>query len=174
MDNHSINDDWEHIQIRSQSSSSSDDHLSIFPPSLHQDLSIINPLPLPTSPSSSSSISSQRSDPDPEPKDWILRLICRQVWLRLLAMKSKVANLAAKFYSFYRSWKGGILSVMFVTLVWINKRRWRRRRVAEEDVSRLRKLVKEKDRVIDKLLLEIAQMSDELSGRRAVPVYRVR
>uniref|UniRef100_A0A7N0V4R8 Transmembrane protein n=1 Tax=Kalanchoe fedtschenkoi TaxID=63787 RepID=A0A7N0V4R8_KALFE len=172
-----INDDWEHIQSQPLSSSSSDDHLSIFPPSLHQDLNITTPLPLsiahqsessqPTSPSSS--ISSRSSDP--EPKAWILTLICRRLRLRLVVLKLQVANLGEKLYSFVTLRKAGVVLAVLVAVSWLQSRR---RRVAAEDVSRLRKLIKEKDRVIDQLLLEIAQMREESSGRRTVPVYRVR
>lgn len=67
-----------------------------------------------------------------------------------------------------------MVSALFSMFIWVmTSRRWKRRRVAEQDASTLKKLIKEKDRVIDKLLLEIAQMNEELAGLRSVPVYRI-
>lgn len=99
-------------------------------------------------------------------------MICKRLGFRL---KSKATNFAAKLYFFLRLWKFGIFSAVFLTFIWVvSSRRWKQRRlVAVEDVSTLKKLIKEKDRVIDKLLLEISQMNEELTGRRCVPVYRI-
>ncbi|XP_051122288.1 uncharacterized protein LOC127245446 [Andrographis paniculata] len=73
---------------------------------------------------------------------------------------------------------GGVAAAVLVVLCLRRRKRvmtWRRRRVELESSNKsLLALVKEKDKKIEELLVEMARMKEAIAGRRRVPVVRVR
>lgn len=62
--------------------------------------------------------------------------------------------------------------VLALAVVYVKVMRWRRTVFRRESEERLMLLLREKDKQINQLLLQIAQMNEILSAQRTVPVIR--
>ncbi|KAI3467299.1 hypothetical protein Pfo_023962 [Paulownia fortunei] len=150
---------------------------SVFPPGNHEDLPISNP----------QDNDQHLQEPEPihflSPSDggdgvrrWKrLHLGVVQTGIfRFAGRVRKYVSCKVGFWSF--AWTaGGVAAVMMVyflhrrVLIW-----WRRRMQLESTKESLMTLIREKDKKINQLLLQIAQMNEILLARRRVPVIRVK
>ncbi|KAF5740912.1 hypothetical protein HS088_TW11G00992 [Tripterygium wilfordii] len=165
--------EWETITVRDNYIK---DNLNVFPPNNHEGLQTSPP----DDHQHSSSISSLSSSPVVEERsdndNW------RRLRSRFEILKSGIVRLADRvgccviagkcYWSFGGSVAGGVV------LLWLLYRRvWRWRvRICDDrknQVCQLLLLVKERDKKINELLLQIAHMNELLSARRNVPVIRV-
>ncbi|XP_057948022.1 uncharacterized protein LOC131143746 [Malania oleifera] len=172
--------EWERLVIR-------EDYLfsdcSAFPPSQHEGLGVPSenfqaPEQL-ISPSPAAAASDLLSASGGGRRGEIMRSFLR---LHLELLSSRVHRMASavRYYAAGREgrWSvgmaaAGAAAALLLTLLCSKVRRRRRRRLQREAWDRLMLLVREKDEKISQLMLQVAQMSEILSARRKVPVFRL-
>ncbi|KAG5521412.1 hypothetical protein RHGRI_033849 [Rhododendron griersonianum] len=181
--------DWEQIQSPSSAAAAGTQHggaavaiiddyipdnYSVFHPSNHEGLAITSP---PRDDPRAQETPSFSSDSDSNEGDGV-GPVGRRFGSGLTVLSSWVVRVGygvrncggwgGGFWSFV--WVSGVLAVL---VVYGKVRRWRRRFLRRESEEGLMLLLREKDKQISRLLLQIAQMNEILSAQRSVPVIRV-
>ncbi|XP_042047810.1 uncharacterized protein LOC121793843 [Salvia splendens] len=174
-------DDWQQVDEEGNSSAVKDDFFtrsSVFPPGNHEDLPITNqgderqqlqpqePIYLPPTPAAGG--------------DGVRRWMRLHVgalqtgFFHILGRLRNCATCRAGLWSF-ACMAGGVAAVLLLSfwrrrvLMW-----WRRRLQLDSSKKSLMAVIDEKDKKINQLLLQIAQMNEILLARRRVPVIRVK
>ncbi|KAM7487463.1 hypothetical protein LguiB_024947 [Lonicera macranthoides] len=151
-------------------------HSSIFPPINHEGLPVI-PQPPPQQPTGEGGGKGEEEVGGEVGKKLRERLgVLRSGIVRLAHRVGNYAVCEVGLWSIAAATSGTVALVLVLVSFCSRMQRWRRGRQRlprREDMDNLMLLIKEKDKRINQLLLQIAQMDEILSASRRVPVFRV-